>query len=350
MVVIIPAYQPDERLLQLIDTIRRDTPYPLVVVNDGSGPGCEDIFDRLPPAVTLLAHEINRGKGRAIKTALAHIGDHYPNEDGVVVVDADGQHLPADMLRVCAALREHPDALVLGSRRLVGKVPLRSRFGNAVTRYLFAVASGVRVHDTQTGLRAFSLARIPEMLNLKGERYEYEMNMLLYAAEEDIPIVEVPIETIYIQHNASSHFHVLRDSVRIYSSILKFVGSSLLASGIDFVMLFCLHGVFRHLLPEAKTALLAAVVGARAVSSAVNFFINKKLVFKSRQDFWPSALKYYAVVLLIMAANFELLNLLNVIAGIPLFWAKILTEVLLFTISFVLQRAFVFRKKKPAKK
>ncbi len=231
MMIVIPAYQPDEKLTGVVDILIAKTNFPIVIVDDGSRADCRPLFDTLSEKeqVTVLHHEVNRGKGAALKTAFQYVYDNFPEEEGVITVDADGQHLPADVLRVADAFRSHRNALVTGSRRFTGKVPFKSRAGNAITRFVFAISTGVKVYDTQTGLRAFSRDNIPRMLTLKGDRYEYEISQLLYCCREMIPIVEVPIETVYIEDNASSHFRALRDGWRIYKMILMFVSSSLLS-------------------------------------------------------------------------------------------------------------------------
>ena len=170
MIALIPAYEPDEKLLPLVDALLSRA-YTVVVVDDGSSPAAQPIFAPLPAAAILLRHPENRGKGRAIKTACEYIAAHFPPQEGVVTVDADGQHLPADIDGVCRAWRQNPEALVLGSRRFTGKVPLRSRFGNGVTRFIFRVATGVAVYDTQTGLRALSAPLAKRFLTTKGERF-----------------------------------------------------------------------------------------------------------------------------------------------------------------------------------
>ena len=154
---------------------------------------------------------------------------------GVVTADADGQHLPDDIVRVAEKLFEWPDSIVLGSA-FRGDVPLRSRMGNAITRKVFNFLSGQRVRDTQTGLRGLPASALPDMLKLPGERYEYEMNMLLEAPRFGLKLREIGIETVYIDNNSGSHFNPLKDSWRIYKSILMFAASSMLAFVIDFVL------------------------------------------------------------------------------------------------------------------
>ncbi len=344
MIVLIPAYQPDEELIKLAERFVTQTDFSIIVVNDGSAPEKDAVFAQLPQNVTLLKHEVNQGKGRAMKTGMTYIQEHFPDTEGVVIVDADGQHLLPDVLRVCDELNAHPDALILGSRQFTGKVPFRSKTGNTITRYVFALASGVMVHDTQTGLRAFSVKRIPELLALNGERYEYEMNMLLGAAEQHIPIKEVYIETVYLdEENSSSHFHPLRDSMRIYGCIVKFTGSSLAAFVIDYVLVLLLAALFAGFEMEQKWVLLYSAVIARVISSLCNFLINRRVVFKSDDKIAVTALKYYVVAALVLVLNYLLLQVFNIALNIPLSIAKLIVEVLLFAVSLGLQRFFVFK-------
>ena len=336
MIVVIPAYEPDEKLLRVVAELKRDTDYAIVVVNDGSSEAAEPVFAALPEGVTLLRHAQNRGKGRALKTAYEYIAAHFPQSEGIVTVDADGQHLPADVVRVSEDWEAHPEALVLGSRRFTGTVPWRSRAGNAITRVVFRLSTGVSVYDTQTGLRAFAVSSIPMMLEMRGERYEYEINVLLYATRQHMPIREVTIETVYIADNASSHFHPMRDSWRIYKMILLFAASSLLAAAVDYVLVLSLSALFA----KQAQGLLWSVVLARVISSFLNYMLNRKLVFEdcSRR----SVLRYYLVAAGIMAANYGLLSLISGV--MPLALAKLLVELALYPLSFYLQRRFVFAR------
>lgn len=336
MIVVIPAYEPDEKLLHVVDDLRRDTAYAIVVVDDGSSAAAQPVFAALPEDVTLLRHAENRGKGRALKTAYEYIAAHFPQTEGVVTVDADGQHLPADVMRVSEEWADHPEALVLGSRRFTGNVPWRSRTGNAITRAVFRLSTGVAVFDTQTGLRAFAVSRIPMMLEMRGERYEYEINVLLYATRQRIPIREVTIETVYIADNASSHFHPLRDSWRIYKMILLFVASSLLSALVDYVLVLAFSAVFAM---QAQ-GLLLSVVLARVISSFLNYMLNRRFVFGDRSR--RSVLRYYLVAAGILLANYGLLSALS--AVLPLAFAKLLVELALYPLSFYLQRRFVFAR------
>ncbi len=340
MVVVIPAYKPDEKMLRLLDQLIRETSDRIVVVNDGSGADFEPIFARIPPQVTLLRHEVNRGKGAGMKTALRHILANMPDEEGVVFADADGQHLVKDIIAVTDEMRAHPDSLVLGSRAFTGNVPLRSRLGNKITLGVFTLASGVRIHDTQTGLRAFSLDVARKLVELEGDRYEYEMNMLMAAAKMHIPFREVMIETVYIEENQSSHFNVWRDSLRIYGVILKFAASSLVAFCVDFALLWLLT---RITAPLGAWSLNVSIVIARVCSAFVNYSINRKLVFEADGKAARSLGQYAALAAAILLANMGLMNLFIHVCGWALFPAKLLVECVLYVVSFCVQRLFIFK-------
>ena len=212
MYIIIPAYEPDKRLIQVVQDITIKLPKSrIIVVNDGSGPGYNDYYDETAfIGATVLTHPVNKGKGAALKTAFAHIQEEVVSQhlsaQPIVTVDSDGQHLIKDIVRVAKATEENPSHLVLGARTFVGKVPARSRFGNKVTAGLFRLVTGQKVTDTQTGLRGMSTDLVPWLLNLDGNRFEYEFNMLLEAKKSGHQISEVPIETVYLGENKSSHF------------------------------------------------------------------------------------------------------------------------------------------------
>ena len=365
MAVIVPVYCPDEKLLGVIEGVHEAGFGHIFVVDDGSYMGAksteqkaefENIFSRLPGYVDLTRHVVNKGKGAALKTAIARIeavmkqererGD-FTEIKGIVTVDADGQHLTEDIVNVSNMLIERPNDLILGSRAFDQDVPLKSQMGNTITRGVFALASGVKIRDTQTGLRAFSVNLIPFMKAVEGERYEYEMNMLFDAAHKKIGMKEVTIKTVYLDGNKTSHFHVLRDSALVYKNILKFSASSLIAFVIDFVMLFVFKAIFGNFALAAETTLLMAVVSARLVSSFSNYMINKKLVFGERTRNNNTLIKYYLLASGILILNYLILEVLSIRLGMPLGIAKLIAEVTLFFVSYTVQKRFIFKNENP---
>ena len=337
VVVLIPAYNPDESLLSVVSSLIAEGFAKLVVVNDGSRAECAPVFARLEglPQCTLLTHAVNLGKGRALKTGLNHVALSFPGAAGIVTVDADGQHLAADVARVAAAFLERPDALVLGSRRFGRDVPLRSLMGNVITRHVFRFLVGKKLADTQSGLRCFGPDLVPRLLRLEGERYEYEMSMLV-AAHETTGIREVEISTVYIEDNRSSHFNPLIDSMRIYFLLLRFSFSSIFTSVIDFLVFALAYAL--------SASILQSIVIARLVSGIVNFMVNRSLVFHSSDRVAFAVVKYYALLVLLGAAAYLSIRALAE-AGVNVIVAKLLTETLLFLVSFSVQRSIIFTRR-----
>lgn len=333
-IALIPAYKPNS---VLIDTIQKlcDNDFIVVVVDDGSGDEYETIFKDASSHAKLIVHDKNKGKGAALKTGMQYIRESIDPSYIVVTVDADGQHMIYDIISVYEAASELPDALILGSRSLGKDVPLRSRIGNGITWSLYRIFYGTKVRDTQTGLRAFSDKLLPTMLAITGERYEYEMNVLIEMDRQNIPIKEVPIESVYFDNNSSSHFRTVRDSLRIYKEMLRYSVSSLISFIVDYG-LFCI-------LNYCTNSLVFSNITARILSATLNFNINKKYVFRSKQKLVTSTVRYIALAITVMLLNTVLLKALSLI-GINSYVAKIMANVILFVFSYVLQHSFVFKE------
>lgn len=336
MTILIPSYEPDERLLALVGSLKEVSSDPILVVDDGSGERYRTIFDSLEKTgCTVLTHRSNQGKGSALKTGFDYVRRQGGGE-GVVCADSDGQHLPGDILRITEAVREHRRHIVLGSRQFTGKVPMRSRFGNSATRMVYALATGRPVQDTQTGLRGYSSDMLDWLCEVPGERFEYEMNMLLEAPQAGYGLVEVPIDTVYLEDNKSSHFRPLADSARVYFPFLKFCASSGFAAIVDFSLLLLLQWL--------TSSLLLSVIGARLCSSIFNYTMNRRMVFDpgNKAAIRKSLPRYFSLVLVIALLNYGLMLLFHSGIGIPLVAAKLMTEASLFLFSYWAQRQFVY--------
>lgn len=336
---LIPAYQPSAQLPELVQ-ILFTAGFSVVVVDDGSGRACDAVFARCAPFAEVLRYAQNRGKGAALKYGLRHICGRCAADDVIVTLDADGQHTPADAARVAAAAAQYPGTLVLGVRDFGRGTPLRSRLGNRFSSLLYRAAGGEWVCDTQTGLRGFSAGLISFLLRAEGTRYEYEMNVLMQCARRGIPLRQVPIETIYLDGNRSSHFDTVRDSARVVGNVVKFAGSSLTGFAIDYT----LYGVLVTVLGGLGTAVSVPVanVAARAVSASANFAINKHFVFKSRASTLRTGLQYAGLAVCILAGNTVLLSFLVNGLGANKYAAKLVTELTFFGLSWLAQRFWIF--------
>lgn len=339
--LVIPAYQPDFNLLTLIEKIHKKCDFSIIVIDDGSSPECQEIFARAENYGTVLRHQVNQGKGQALKTAFAYIQSlNIPGT--IVTADADGQHKIWDILRTSNKADENPSTLVLGVRAFTGKVPLRSRFGNSLTRILFKIQTGIAVSDTQTGLRAFTTDLIPFMMEVEGQRYEYEMNMLLEASKQ-YSILEVPIETVYINDNQASHFRPFRDGLIIYKNIFKFALSSFSSFIVDYLV-YALSILCLSFIPSGLRLILSNGL-ARVTSCIFNFSTNKKLVFKNKASNLKTGVGYLTLSLVLFFLDTLLISLFNTGFGINLFMAKIVVGMLLFVVSWTVQTRFIFKER-----
>lgn len=335
MYVLIPAYQPDARLPRLILELHRaDSSMRIVVVDDGSGQKFSDIFEASATAgAHVISYEHNRGKGYALREGFTWIRDVAGDSpECVVTADADGQHTLNDIFRVGRTCTDTGKS-VLGVREFVGHVPARSRIGNTATSALFWLATGWKLKDTQTGLRAFPVALLPALLEVQGDRYEYELRVLLHLAKFRHPVTQIPIETIYEAGNPTSHFHPLQDSARIWAPLLKVAASSGVATIIDYVLVLVLNAL--------TGALFFPVIAARLVSASVNFAMNRRVFEATGVPLRRSALRYAALAVAVIAGSYTILAVLTGI-GMPLWIAKIIADTTMYLVSYSAQSRYVF--------
>ncbi|MCM1124017.1 MAG: bifunctional glycosyltransferase family 2/GtrA family protein [Eubacterium sp.] len=348
--VIIPAYEPDDKLITLLKALKQAGIQHVVVVDDGSGGQYAPLFAQAEEIdnCTVLYHAVNLGKGRALKTAFNHCLRVFGQAPGCVTADSDGQHTPSDILACMCKLSENPKTLILGCRDFdAPSVPARSAFGNKCTRKVFQYLLGLSVSDTQTGLRAIPAFFMRELMQVKGERFEYETNMLIETKNLNISIIEVPVETVYIEENKTSHFNPIKDSVRIYLVFGKFLFSSLSSSVLDLLLfhMFCtllqpMEGISR-----AIPYIVAATVLARVISAVYNFLINYRVVFQSEGNLAAAAGKYFLLAVCQMMCSAFLVNALYGLIGGTEVLVKMPVDIFLFFVSFVIQREFVYRQK-----
>ena len=346
--VVLPSLNPDEKLNKVVDGLIGAGFTDIVIVNDGSDEAHMGPFRHAAEhkEVTLLTHEVNKGKGRALKTAFDYVIENRPDSAGVITVDGDNQHTVKDITACAARMLELKNKVVLGCRDFSGKsVPWKSKVGNVGTSLVFRLFCRLRISDTQTGLRAIPREYLPLMCEVEGERFEYETQMLFAFKKNNIGIEEVKIETVYIEDNASTHFNPIKDSLKIYRIIFKFVissgASSLIDYGIYSLLIFLLAGRLNR-----SMRLFIATFGARAVSSVCNYTMNKKAVFKSAASVKKSLLKYYILCIAQTAASYGLVYLLSTLCSagsLMEILLKLAVDITLFIISFQIQRRWVFR-------
>ena len=356
--VVLPSLDPDDKLIAVVDGLLEYGFSDIILVNDGSKSENLHYFHDLAaqhPEIHLLHHEVNKGKGAALKNAFRYFLENRPDGFGVVTVDGDNQHHPADT-RACCEHMLQTGNVVLGCRDFnQSDVPARSSFGNKTTSLIFKIFVGMTISDTQTGLRAFPRKVLEMLVDVYGDRFEYETNMLLAFKTNGIDFDEVKIRTVYIEENKSSHFRVIHDSWRIYKLILahffRYTVSSLISAVVDTVAYSLLTALLGGLL-QGFSLTASAGVTARVISSLLNFFMNKKLVFKTNVSTTKAMIRYYTLALPQMAAQVLLTQGVYILLGISdsatglrtLIYAVVMT--VLYFLSYMIQQRWVFAPQK----
>ncbi|MCX7122156.1 MAG: bifunctional glycosyltransferase family 2/GtrA family protein [Gammaproteobacteria bacterium] len=341
LIALIPAYNPIKTLPDYIDElIASQIFYRIILVNDGSHPEHRLIFDALQKKtnVIFLEHAINQGKGAALKTGLNEVALHFPEAMGVVTIDADGQHCIKDACKVAETLQKHPTHLIVGGRKFDTQTPARSAVGNFLTRHLFKLMTGLKIHDTQSGLRGIPFAMIKPLLNIESNGYEYELDMLMQSQRLGFKILETPITTIYLNDNQHSSFRPILDSLRIYFVLFRFSIIAGLSALLD-------YGIFILIYYLIDKNVFAALVCSRICSITFNYLNVRKFAFKASGMQHHRTLPKY----LLLACFSGLIAYFFIIGFMSIFgWhvvpAKIAAEIIMFVVNFFIQRNLIFRK------
>jgi len=353
--IIIPALDPCKELVEYVDDLIKAGFARIILVDDGSDANHRLIFDELEgnDECVVVRHAINLGKGRGLKNAFNYFLNMEDVSDycGVITADSDGQHTVEDVIRLSDKLKDYSDndygALLLGSRDFgLSIVPFKSKFGNRITRIVLYLLHGVKLKDTQTGLRGVPKSIIPEFIEIFGERFEYETNMLIVAARQNIGIVEVPIKTVYENNNEGTHFNPIRDSWAIYKilfgTFFKYIMSSLSSFVIDILIFRLVLDLLKKGNIPSAVIISASTLTARIISSIYNYLINRKVVFKSNDKGAVSLIKYYVLAVIQMCCSAALVTIFYNWIGIPETIVKVIVDGLLFLISFQIQKRLVF--------
>ncbi len=214
-IAVIPAYNEAKTVVAVAEQVKRYVDV-VVVVDDGS---CDDTFARLQvkatSALVVLRHEINLGKGAALKTgcdAAVQLGAEY-----IVCIDADHQHQPEMIPQFISALQEQNIDVVFGVRQFNNRMPFMMLFGNKFLSVVINILFRVLVHDTQSGFRAFT-AKAYDQLRWKSSGYEVETEMIVRMSQYQLRYREVDIDTIYHDNYKGT---TALDGIRILAQIFK---------------------------------------------------------------------------------------------------------------------------------
>lgn len=300
-VVLLPAYNPNIMMLKTLRELKAEG-FGILVVNDGSAKEFAELFVEAEKYAVVLSYEKNMGKGFALKYGMQKIGEFFPEAKRFITADADGQHSTEDIVDIREKMRSGDD-FILGTRDFKGNTPLRSRVGNSMSRLVFAVSTGHYLSDNQSGLRGFDMCHVPWMARVAGNRYEYEMNVLMTAVRQKIRIRTVPIKTIYIDDNRSSHFNPIRDTLRIHKNMFFGAGGSLISVFLSIILvaiidIFCGFDMWplRLYAIGMLSIMLSWVLNRFVWYREFNFRGDKRLIFSA-------ILRWVLYVLVIMSLH-----------------------------------------------
>lgn len=354
--IVIPSLNPDTRLVAYCRALRDKTDSPILLVDDGSRDDCQAIFNAclaVGKDISVIRHDVNMGKGRALKTAFARLLGQYNDIVGCVTCDSDGQHSVPDVVRCIEALKQSPESLILGCRRFDGDdVPWKSRFGNKWMRSLFLFVSGYHFQDTQTGLRAIPIDFMRALLEVPGERFEFESEMLLHLRGRRL--VQIPVKTIYENGNRKTHFRPIADSMKILGVLFRawarrffvFILISLSSCALDLGLFHFLHQMATR--REMPGRLFFSIGIARCISLVFNYLCNRHIAFRNegkRSFFGGRALgKYLVLAACLLVASYLLTKGVAFwLTGTSVTLIKAGVDLFLFFVSYSIQRAFVFK-------
>ncbi|HHW30269.1 MAG TPA: glycosyltransferase family 2 protein [Clostridiaceae bacterium] len=349
--VVIPALNPGHNLINLVNELLNYGIPQIIVVNDGSESTYNSVFQALEQIknCTVLTHKVNCGKGRALKTAFLYFIDHYPNLDGVVTADADGQHAAEDICNIAEKLSIYKNSIILGVRNFQeDNVPERSYIGNTVTSRVFWFLYGYYLSDTQTGLRGIPTSELSWITELKGERYDYEINMLIYSRFRNIPLHLVPIKTLYIDNNSGSHYKAIRDSFRIFRclvyGILKQMLAAIFCGILDLFVFFVLYStVFAGFQALARIFACAAI--ARLLSAACKYIISRSTFIAGIGKLKYTLFRYYILLLVMTVFSCGLIYLASLFSHINIVIIKLIVDFILGFISYHIHLRWISNKK-----
>lgn len=344
--VIIPTLNPNTKILdEFLDKLTKEFDN-VLVYDDGCREEYKDYFKKIEKkGITVLHHYINLGKGRAMKDAFNYLLNEYPNLKGVVTADSDGQHSVKDIKRCAKEVLKHQDSLILGCRNFDAKnVPRRNKFGNKTTRNVLKLFVGIKVTDTQTGLRGLPKEVMMKFMTTQGDRFEYETNQLIDTISKNVPIKEIEIETIYVNGNTESHFNPIKDSIAIYKLFIKYIFASISS----FVVDIALFGLIAKVIPGAWSILVATIL-ARVVSSIYNYLVNANMVFKNKNK--TSFIKYVILCIIQMfVSGISTTYLAKAFKKTSVILIKLVVDLVIFVANFIIQREFIFIGKENEKK
>ena len=341
-VVIIPAYNPGEVMIEFITKLFCAGFKNIVIIDDGSKEESRGVIsDAESFGCRVVRHAVNLGKGRSLKDALNYIALYMSECKYGMVLDCEGNQNIPSINKLARALLKNPDSLVLGCRNYRSKnTKFGKRITNILTKAVMTLLCGVTVADTKTTIRAFSMETAMKFINTGGERYDYEVNVLLESKSKEVKITEVTLGDENFT-NKESHYNPLIDSFNLYKLFLRYLLVAVITYGVDLGLFRLLMAYLKIISPIYYT--IIDTVLARIVSSFVGLVIKRKRVFKTKEHTAATAAKYYTAIFGQMIVSALAVWSLQKVWPVDVVVIKLIVDFVLFIIGFIAQREWVFK-------
>ncbi len=358
--VIIPFYRPAEKgFLNLITQIC-DKGYIPVLINDASPDAALAPLGQPDPRMILLHHERHQGRGAAIRTGLAYIRDHLlpedhpqesesevsaPRDTAYIAVMATSSHFSLDDLECLletARLPGNARRLTVGVHHPDRKRSLLSRAWNGSVHLLFHALVHAHVPTDMTGLQVFSADFLPHLLELEGDHADYDLRLLHLFSKKGDGFSEVVLQGE--APPARKNRHIVLDTARLYQHLLRFTASSLFSFLLEYGLFCLLHYLLRDELPLVGD--LIATIAARVFGNGVNYVVNCFFVFRRKPE-RNSVLQFAGLTGASIGLSALALYLWK-LTRLPVPICKILADLCVFVVNYIVQKKLIFRKKKPS--
>lgn len=354
-VIVIPAYNPPASFAQYVPKLIEAGFDKVIVVNDGSRTDKLPIFFKIGRSgAVLLTHEENRGIGAAVKTGLTYYQEHFRGEtDGVITLNSDRLTPIDDVKKMAESLHNEQQlgsyAIVVGTRDMTSHLVTDYDYRmNTLMKLIYHMLMGVRLGDPMSGVFGIPDLRVQHCLDVPAERYSYETAMLM--SFEKIGFLQVPIHYVSFEKGYEK-VRGPRDTFGIILTVVKkfvlYSITSLMASVVDIIMFSIFTGItFRG----SMFAIIYSTICARLISASVNYLLTKHFVFHFKSDKAQQSAKSAGEFMALSAAQCLLsaviVTLLKGVLGGSAVGFKIITDIVLFFLSYKIQHKYIFKDDK----
>lgn len=325
MVILMPVYNPDERIVNYVKKLKENN-YQVVLINDGSKSEYHSLFEKMVHDCKIISYPFFKGKGYAIKEGIHYIKEHLQDKKGIIILENE-----YDLIHI-----NHIRTLINKNSQKMWVVHHK---GKRFLTKLFSMIYNKEFIDVDSELFAFSMNYIDQMMAV--DENCYEVQSLIQSVQNNQEIEEIQLE------NKQEPFHLKNKTIQImyviFLHLIRFISSSIISSVIDVLLAWILLDILKLWMTSDFWRIALSSLIARILSTIVNYVINKKYVFKGKNNSKQTAIRF-----LILTIVITILSTLFVYAASSLHimsekLAKPVGDLLLFLLSYSAQTKWVFK-------